>query len=136
MKVLVTGAAGNIAYAILFGIGRGKLLDDKTPIDLVLLDIPQMAEKMKGVVMELKDCAFPLLSSITSTTNYETAFTGVESLVTLFIYLFIYARQILILVCCYASQTNYAIFNNFQKFLFFWNIMQSTKTHKQTKTNK
>jgi len=78
VRVLVTGAAGNIAYAILFGIGRGKLLGDNQPIDLVLLDIPPMADKMQGVVMELNDCAFPLLTRITSTTDYETAFTGID----------------------------------------------------------
>jgi len=78
VKVVVTGAAGNIAYAILFGIGRGKLLGENTPIDLVLLDIPPMADKLNGVVMELNDCAFPLLSNITATTDYQVGFTGVE----------------------------------------------------------
>jgi len=77
-KVLVTGAAGNIAYAILFGLGRGKLLGPNQAIDLVLLDIPPMAAKMRGVVMELKDCAFPLIASITATTDYATAFADVD----------------------------------------------------------
>lgn len=81
MKVLVTGAAGNIAYSILFGIGRGKLLGPNTPIELYLLDIPVMKDKMQGVVMELKDCAFPLLTKIVATTDYQTAFTDVESYV-------------------------------------------------------
>lgn len=77
-KVLVTGAAGNIAYAILFGLGRGKLLGPNQSIDLVLLDIPPMAGKMEGVVMELKDCAFPLINSITATTDYQTAFRDID----------------------------------------------------------
>mmetsp|Transcript_30005 Transcript_30005/g.48884 ORF Transcript_30005/g.48884 Transcript_30005/m.48884 type:complete len:368 (-) Transcript_30005:66-1169(-) len=77
-KVLVTGAAGNIAYAILFGIGRGKLLGPSQKIELYLLDIPMMSEKMKGVVMELRDCAFPLITKIVATTDYKTAFTDVD----------------------------------------------------------
>mmetsp|Transcript_19244 Transcript_19244/g.30502 ORF Transcript_19244/g.30502 Transcript_19244/m.30502 type:complete len:367 (-) Transcript_19244:159-1259(-) len=77
-KVLVTGAAGNIAYAILFGIGRGKLLGPNQQIELYLLDIPMMADKMKGVVMELQDCAFPLFTKIISTTDYKTAFTDID----------------------------------------------------------
>jgi len=77
-KVLVTGAAGNIAYSILFGIGRGKLLGPNQKIDLYLLDIPMMADKMKGVVMELKDCAFPTFNNIVSTTDYKTAFTDID----------------------------------------------------------
>ena len=77
-KVLVTGAAGNIAYSILFGIGRGKLLGPNQKIELYLLDIPMMANKMKGVVMELKDCAFPIFTKIISTTDYKTAFTDID----------------------------------------------------------
>eukprot|EP01083_Nonionella_stella_P096226 270428_1 len=77
-KVLVTGAAGNIAYSILFGIGRGKLLGPTQPIELFLLDIPPMANKMKGVVMELQDCAFPLITKLVATTDYKTAFTDID----------------------------------------------------------
>ena len=77
-KVLVTGAAGNIAYSILFGIGRGKLLGPNQKIELYLLDIPPMADKMKGVVMELKDCSFPIFTKIISTTDYKTAFTDID----------------------------------------------------------
>lgn len=78
VKVVVTGAAGNIAYSILFGIGRGKLLGPNTPIDLRLLDIPPMEGKVKGVIMELDDCAFPLLNTIVGTSDYETAFKDAE----------------------------------------------------------
>merc|ERR1712228_664354 len=77
-KVLVTGAAGNIAYSILFGIGRGKLLGPNQKIELYLLDIPMMANKMKGVVMEIKDCSFPLITKIVATTDYKTAFTDID----------------------------------------------------------
>jgi len=78
VKVVVTGAAGNIAYSVLFGIGRGKLLGPSTPIDLRLLDIPSMEDKVEGVKMELNDCAFPLLTSITGTSDYATAFKEAE----------------------------------------------------------
>jgi len=78
VKVVVTGAAGNIAYSVLFGIGRGKLLGENTLIDLRLLDIPPMEEKVKGVIMELDDCAFPILNSIVGTSDYETAFKDAE----------------------------------------------------------
>jgi len=76
--VCVTGAAGNIAYSVLFGIGRGKLLGPNTPIELRLLDIPPMMKKVNGVVMELKDCAFPLITKYVPTDDYETAFKDCE----------------------------------------------------------
>jgi len=78
VKVVVTGAAGNIAYAILFMIGQGKMLGDDQPIELRLLDIPAMSNAMKGVVMELQDCAYPVLTSIIATTDYKTAFNEVD----------------------------------------------------------
>lgn len=76
--VCVTGAAGNIAYSVLFGIGRGKLLGPNQPIELRLLDISPMMSKCQGVVMELNDCAFPLLTKIVATDDYQTAFEGCE----------------------------------------------------------
>lgn len=78
MKVLVTGAAGNIAYSALFMIGNGAMLGMDQQIELVLLDIPPMAKAMAGVEMELRDAAFPLVTSITSTTDYEVAFKDVD----------------------------------------------------------
>lgn len=78
VKVLVTGAAGNIAYSIIFMIGQGAMLGLDQPVDLHLLDIPPMADAMKGVVMELQDCAYPLINSIVATTDAKTAFSGVE----------------------------------------------------------
>ncbi len=78
VKVVVTGAAGNIAYSLLFMIAQGKLLGDNQPIELRLLDIPAAANAVKGVAMELYDGAYPLLSKIVETTDYKTAFEDVE----------------------------------------------------------
>jgi len=78
VRVLVTGAAGNIAYAIVFMIGQGKMLGMDQPIELRLLDIPAMSKSIQGVIMELNDCAFPVLTSITGTTDYKTAFENVD----------------------------------------------------------
>eukprot|EP01117_Protostelium_nocturnum_P000011 TRINITY_DN1001_c0_g1_i1.p1 TRINITY_DN1001_c0_g1~~TRINITY_DN1001_c0_g1_i1.p1 ORF type:complete len:382 (+),score=161.83 TRINITY_DN1001_c0_g1_i1:80-1225(+) len=78
IRVLVTGAAGNIAYAIAFAIARGSLFGPTTKIALHLLDIPPMSDALKGVQMELEDCAFPLLSEIVATTDVKTAFTKVD----------------------------------------------------------
>jgi malate dehydrogenase len=78
VKVVVTGAAGNIAYSLLFMIAQGKLLGDNQPIELRLLDIPAMSSAIKGVIMELQDGAFSVLSNIIGTTDYKTAFLDVD----------------------------------------------------------
>jgi malate dehydrogenase len=59
--VTVTGAAGQIAYALLFRIASGHLLGPSTPVRLQLLEIPQAVKAAEGTAMELDDCAFPLL---------------------------------------------------------------------------
>ena len=59
--VAVTGAAGQIGYAILFRIASGQLLGADTPVDLSLLEIPAAVKAAEGTAMELDDCAFPLL---------------------------------------------------------------------------
>jgi len=59
-------------------IGKGDLLGDNQPIDLVLLDIPGMEKGVEGLIMELNDCAFPIFTRIVGTTDYKTAFTDVE----------------------------------------------------------
>jgi malate dehydrogenase len=59
-------------------IAEGQMLGADQPIDLVLLDIPDMAKVMEGVVMEINDCAYPLVNSLFATTDYKTAFTNVE----------------------------------------------------------
>lgn len=78
VEVLVTGGAGNIAYAILFQIAQGAMLGQDQPINLRILDIPLMATKLDGVVMELVDGGFPLLHKITATTDYKVAFENIE----------------------------------------------------------
>jgi malate dehydrogenase len=64
VKVTVTGAAGQIGYAILFRIAAGEMLGRETPVELSLLEIPQAVKAAEGTAMELDDCAFPLLRKI------------------------------------------------------------------------
>lgn len=78
IRVAVTGAAGQIGYALVFRIASGEMLGRDQPVILQLLDIPQMLGAVKGVVMELDDCAFPLLSGVTVTDDPKTAFRDVE----------------------------------------------------------
>jgi len=74
----VTGAAGNIGYAIVFQIAQGALLGPNQPIELRLLDIPPLQKELEGVVMELQDGAFPVLSAIVPTTDYQVAFQDID----------------------------------------------------------
>jgi len=76
--VLVTGAAGQIAYSLIFLVAKGDLLGPNTPIILHLLDIPFCQEALGGVVMEITDCAFPLVRGVVATTSVEEAFKDVE----------------------------------------------------------
>lgn len=76
--VTVTGAAGNIAYSILFMIAKGEMLGFDQPIELRLLDIPASEKAMGGVVMEITDCAFPLVTKVVPTTDYAVAFKDCE----------------------------------------------------------
>jgi malate dehydrogenase len=78
VTVVVTGAAGNIAYSLLYMIAEGNMLGPSQPINLRLLEIPQMKDSLQGVAMELTDGCFPLLASITATTDYETGFSGAD----------------------------------------------------------
>src|SRR5471032_1843189 len=66
-RVVVTGAAGQIGYSLLFRIANGDLLGKDQPVILQLLDLPQAQGAVKGVVMELEDCAFPLLAGVVVT---------------------------------------------------------------------
>ena len=79
VRITITGAAGNIGYALAFRVAAGEVYGPETPIDLVLLEIEPALEAARGVSMELLDCAFPLLNSITVTTNLEEAFTGTNA---------------------------------------------------------
>jgi len=75
VHVTVTGAAGQIGYQLLFRIASGQLLGPNTPIVLRLLEIEPAMKSLEGVVMELDDCAFPLLAGIEATSDLDTAFT-------------------------------------------------------------
>jgi malate dehydrogenase len=78
VKVAVTGAAGNIGYAMLFRIASGEIFGLNTKISLHLLEITPALPALTGVVMELNDCAFPLLENVVVTDNPEVAFNGVN----------------------------------------------------------
>jgi malate dehydrogenase len=78
VRVTVTGAAGQIGYALLFRIASGQLLGPDTPVDLRLLEIPQAMPALEGVAMELTDCAFPLLKGLDLHDNPDDAFDGVN----------------------------------------------------------
>ena len=74
VNVVVTGAAGNIAYSAIFRIAAGQMLGDNQPINLKLIDIEPAMNALKGVKFELEDCAFPLLNSITTTFDLHEGF--------------------------------------------------------------
>ena len=76
VHVTVTGAAGQIGYSLLFRIASGQLLGPDTPIVLRLLEIEPAMKALQGVVMELDDCAFPLLTDIEATSDLDHAFTN------------------------------------------------------------
>ncbi|CAL1292488.1 unnamed protein product [Larinioides sclopetarius] len=79
IRVLVTGAAGQIAYSLLYSISKGDVFGLDQPISLHLLDIPQMMGVLEGVVMELNDCAFPLLREIIPTADEKVAFADIDA---------------------------------------------------------
>ena len=76
LHVTVTGAAGQIGYSLLFRIGSGDMLGPDQPIVLRLLEIEPAMKALQGVVMELDDCAFPLLADVVTTSDTEEAFDG------------------------------------------------------------
>lgn len=76
VTVTVTGAAGQIGYALLFRIASGHLLGPDVPVTLNLLEIPQAVKAAEGTAMELDDCAFPLLKGINITDDANVAFDG------------------------------------------------------------
>jgi malate dehydrogenase len=78
VRVAVTGAAGQIGYAILFRIASGQLLGPDTPVHLSLLEIPQAVKAAEGTAMELDDCAFPLLAGVDISDDPNAAFDGVN----------------------------------------------------------
>ena len=76
VKVTVTGAAGQIGYALLFRIASGQMLGPETPVELSLLEIPDAVKAAEGTAMELEDCAFPLLTKIDIFDEPKAAFDG------------------------------------------------------------
>src|SRR5881397_1127237 len=78
VKVAVTGAAGQIGYAVLFRIASGQMLGPDTPVHLSLLEIPDAVKAAEGTAMELDDCAFPLLTGIDIHDDPNLAFDGVN----------------------------------------------------------
>ena len=74
VRVAITGAAGNIGYALAFRIAAGDMLGSDQPVILQLLEIPPALPALQGVVMELNDCAFPLLAGIVATDDANVAF--------------------------------------------------------------
>ena len=78
VRVAVTGAAGQIGYALLFRIASGEMLGKDQPVILQLLDLPQAQKAVQGVMMELQDCAFPLLDGMIASDNPEVAFKDAD----------------------------------------------------------
>jgi malate dehydrogenase len=78
IKVAVTGAAGQIGYSLVFRIASGSMFGPEQPVALSLLEIPNALGALEGVVMELHDCAFPLLKSITPTADLDEGFREVN----------------------------------------------------------
>jgi malate dehydrogenase len=78
VRVAVTGAAGQIGYALLFRIASGAMLGPDVPVELRLLEIPQAVKAAEGTAMELDDCAFPLLAGVDISDDPNVAFDGVS----------------------------------------------------------
>jgi malate dehydrogenase len=78
IRVAVTGAAGQIGYSLLFRIASGEMLGKDQPVILQLLDLPQVQKPLQGVIMELDDCAFPLLTDVIPTDDPNVAFKDAQ----------------------------------------------------------
>lgn len=78
-RIGVSGGAGQISYSLLFQLANGGLFGDKQPIALHLLEVPAVVDQLKGVVMELEDCAFPLLQQIKIGSDPRVVFEGVDT---------------------------------------------------------
>lgn len=78
VRVAVTGAAGSIGYSLLFRIAAGEMLGEDTPVHLQLLEIPGAMDALEGVAMELNDCAFDLVESMTITDDADEAFDDAD----------------------------------------------------------
>ncbi len=78
IRVAITGAAGQIGYALVFRVASGAMFGPDQPVALNLIEIPPGFEALKGVVMELDDCAFPLLKEVVATTDLDEGFRDVN----------------------------------------------------------
>ncbi len=78
VRVAITGAAGQISYSLLFRIAAGQMLGEDQPLILQLLEIPPAMDALGGVVMELDDCAFPLIQEIIATDSPDVAFKDAD----------------------------------------------------------
>src|SRR5437588_3114403 len=78
LKIAVTGAAGQIGYSLVFRIASGEMFGPNQPIALHLIEIPNALNALEGVVMELHDCAFPLLHSIVATADLDEGFRDIN----------------------------------------------------------
>src|SRR3990167_1110798 len=78
IKVAITGAAGQIGYALIFRIASGQMFGPDTDVELSLLELEQTLPSLKGVAMELDDCAFPLLKKVTTTSDVNVAMKDIN----------------------------------------------------------
>lgn len=78
IKVAVTGAAGQIGYALIFRIASGQAFGPDVPVELQLLEVPAALPSLRGLIMELEDCAFPLLTKVTATDDANVAMRDVD----------------------------------------------------------
>src|SRR3954471_20974281 len=78
IRVAITGAAGQIGYALVFRVASGAMFGPDQPVALNLIEIPPAIDALKGVVMELDDCAFPLLKDVVATTDLDEGFRDVN----------------------------------------------------------
>ncbi len=78
LKIAVTGAAGQIGYSLLFRIVTGSMFGPDQPVELRLIEIPQALAALEGVIMELEDCAFPLLANVIAAADLDEGFRGVS----------------------------------------------------------
>lgn len=79
IHVVITGAKGHVAYLLVYMVARGEVFGPDQPIILHLLDVPHKIEVLEGVIMELADCALPLLHGIVATIDPEVAFRNVSA---------------------------------------------------------
>lgn len=79
LKVAVTGASGNLGYALLGMLGRGLVFGMRQPIQLNLFDLPQQEQKLEASVMEIQDCALPLVKEVIATSDLSVAFKDIKA---------------------------------------------------------